>query len=71
MGIRDVEDILNPDDMVIIFEAALIALRTQTTYDKITDHLDVTDGELEAIDARLNFVLYGGDIASEDYDEEG
>ncbi len=61
MSIRDVEDVLDTDDMVIIFEAALIALRTQTTYDKIADHLDVTDGELAAIDARINFVLNGGD----------
>jgi hypothetical protein len=61
MSIRDVEDVLSPDDMVIIFEAALIALRTKTTLDKLTDHLDVTDGELASLEARLNFVLYGGD----------
>lgn len=46
--------------MVIVFEATLIALRTKITVNKITDHLDVTDGELEAIDARLNFILNGG-----------
>lgn len=61
MSIREVEDILSPDDMVVIFEAALIALRTQTTLDKIADHLDISDDQLSSLEARINFVLYGGD----------
>lgn len=61
MGIREVEDVFSPDDMVIIFEAALIAFRTQTTLGKIADHLDISDDELSSLEARINFVLYGGD----------
>lgn len=60
MGIRDVEDVLSPDDMFIIFEAALIALRTQVTLDKIAAHLDMAEDDLSVLDAKINFVLYGG-----------
>ena len=59
MGIRDVEDILSPEDMVVTFEAALVALRTPLVVDKLTDHLDIADGELESLEAKLNYVLNG------------
>ena len=61
MGIREVEDVLSPDDMVVIFEAAVIALRTKDTLDKIVDHLDISDDQLASLEAKINFVLYGGD----------
>jgi hypothetical protein len=60
MGIRDVEDVLSTEDMVVAFEAALITLRTPLMVDKLTEHLDITDGELDSLEARLNFILNGG-----------
>lgn len=60
VGIRDLEDVLDIDDMVVTLEAALITLRTPTTVDKLTDHLDITDGELASLEARITFILNGG-----------
>ena len=59
MGIRDIEDVLTTEDMVVTLEAALVALRTSLTVDKLADHLDITDGELESLEAKINFILYG------------
>ena len=60
MGIRDLEDVLDIDDMVVTLEAALMCLTNPVTLEEIGDHLDVTAEELTILRSSINFVLNGG-----------
>jgi len=59
MGIRDLEDILSIDDMVVTLEAAFMCLTNPVTLGEIGDHLDVTAEELTLLRSRINYVLNG------------
>lgn len=59
MGIRDLEDVLSVDDMVVTLEAALMCLTNPITLGELGNHLDVTDEELTILRSRVNYVLNG------------
>ena len=60
MGIRDLEDVLDIDDMVVTLEAALMCLTNPVTLGELGEHLDVTDKELTILRSRINYILNGG-----------
>ncbi len=60
MGIRDLEDVLDVDDMVLTLEAALMCLTNPTTLEELGNHLDVTTKELTILRSRVDYVLNGG-----------
>ena len=59
MGIRDLEDVLSVDDMVVTLEAALMCLTNPVTLEELGDHLDVTAKDLSILRSRINYVLNG------------